>query len=77
MKKRDYFTKYGEPARKVLEALLQKYSDEGIEAVEETQILKVAPFTEMGTPVELVKLFGGKKGYLQAVRELERELYRA
>ena len=77
VRKRNYFTKYGETARKVLEALLEKYADEGIEAVEEPQILKIAPFSGMGTPMELAKAFGRKKGYLAAIRELERELYRA
>lgn len=75
--KRNYFTKYGEKACRVLDALLDKYADEGIEAVEEPQILKIAPFTEMGTPMELVQAFGGIQGYQEAVRELQRELYRA
>ncbi|MBE9125171.1 MULTISPECIES: EcoAI/FtnUII family type I restriction enzme subunit R [unclassified Coleofasciculus] len=77
VKKRNYFTKYGEQARKVLEALLDKYADEGIEAVEEPQILRISPFTQFGTPLEIVKAFGGMKGYQEAVRDLERELYSA
>ena len=77
VKKHSYFTKYGDRAQKVLEALLDKYADEGIEAVEEPQILKIAPFTEMGTPMELVQAFGGIQSYQSAVRELQRELYRA
>jgi type I restriction enzyme R subunit len=77
VKKRNYFAKYGEKARRVLEALLDKYADEGIEVVEEPQILTINPFTEMGTAMELVKAFGGKQAYEQAIRELERELYRA
>jgi type I restriction enzyme, R subunit len=77
VRKRNYFAKYGETARKVLEALLEKYADEGIEAVEEPQILKIPPFKQLGTPMEIAKAFGGKQGYLDAVRELERELYRA
>lgn len=77
VKKRNYFTKYGEQAQKVLEALLDKYADEGIEAVEEPQILKIPPFNQMGTPIELLKLFGGKSGYLKAVQELEAQLYQA
>lgn len=76
VKKRNYFTKYGKQAQKVLEALLAKYADEGIEAVEEPQILKIAPFTKMGTPMELVKAFGGIQGYQNAVREMQRELYK-
>ena len=75
VKKRDVFTKYGEKARKVLEALLDKYADEGIGPIEKMAVLKVQPFDEMGTPVELVKLFGDKAAYQQAVQELEEALY--
>lgn len=77
VKKRHYFAKYGEQAQKVLEALLEKYADEGVAAIEETQILAIAPFNRLGTPIELVRAFGGKTQYEQAVDELERELYRA
>lgn len=75
VKKRNYFSKYGEQAQQVLEALLDKYADEGIEAVEDKQILKIAPFNELGTPMEIIKVFGGSQGYFQAVRELEKQLY--
>ncbi len=75
VKKRNYFTKYGDKARRVLEALLDKYADEGIEQIEETQILTIAPFTEIGTPIEIVRTFGGVEQYQQAVRELEQALY--
>ncbi|WP_107316118.1 EcoAI/FtnUII family type I restriction enzme subunit R [Achromobacter xylosoxidans] len=77
VKKRHYFAKYGEQAQKVLEALLDKYADEGVAAIEQTQILAIAPFNRLGTPIELVRAFGGKHQYQQAVNELERELYRA
>ena len=76
VKKRDYFTKYGDQARKVLEALLDKYADEGIENIEDIKILKVNPFDDIGTPMEIVGLFGGKKQYMQAITELEQEIYR-
>lgn len=76
VKKRNYFTKYGEQARKVLEVLLDKYSDEGIENIEDIKILKVNPFNQFGSPMEIVKLFGGKIQYLQALAELEREIYK-
>ena len=75
VKKRDYFTKYGEQARKVLEILLDKYADEGIENVESLNILKVQPFNQIGSPLEIIKLFGGKQQYLNAIKELEKELY--
>ena len=77
VKKRDYFTQYGDQARKVLEALLEKYADEGIENIEDIKILKVNPFDDFGTPMEIISLFGGKKQYLQAITELEQEIYAA
>jgi type I restriction enzyme R subunit len=75
VKKRNVFGKYGEKARAVLDALLQKYADSGITSVESLEILKVDPLTAHGTPVEIVKLFGGRDGYLAAIRELETALY--
>lgn len=75
VKKRNYFAKYGEQARKVLEGILDKYSDQGIEEIETIKVLQLDPFRKMGTPVELVRYFGGKNAYLEAIRELERELY--
>lgn len=78
VKKRDHFTKYGEQARKVLEALLDKYADEGIENIESMEVLKVRPFPDdFGSPVEIVKEFGGREKYLEAVNELEKEIYKA
>lgn len=77
VKKRNYFTKYGEQARIVLEALLDKYADEGVAHIEETQILTIAPFTELGTPMEIIRSFGGLAQYQQAVNELEQALYSA
>ena len=77
MKKRNYFTKYGEQARAVLETLLDKYSDGGIENVENMNILSITPFDLYGTPVEILKMFGGRNQYLQAVKELEQEIYKA
>jgi type I restriction enzyme R subunit len=77
VKKRDYFTKYGDGARAVLEALLEKYADEGIGKIETMEILRVQPFNSLGSPVELVGSFGGRNQYLKAVRELEELLYDA
>lgn len=77
VKKRDVFTQYGEQARQVLEALLDKYADQGIENIEDIKVLKVNPFDEIGTPTEIIKLFGGKKQYMQALTQLEQELYKA
>jgi type I restriction enzyme R subunit len=76
VKKRNYFTKYGEESRRILEALLDKYADEGIVNIESMDILKVSPFDEFGSPVEIIKEFGGKEQYLKALSELEEELYK-
>ncbi|MGB5964647.1 MAG: DEAD/DEAH box helicase family protein [Sulfurimonadaceae bacterium] len=76
VKKRNYFTKYGEQAKIVLETLLAKYSDEGIENIESLHILQVQPFNTIGSPMEIFKLFGGRDKYLSAVAELEHELYK-
>ena len=76
VKKRDYFAQYGEQARKVLEALLDKYADEGIENIENMKILQVNPLNQFGSPMEIVELFGGKVQYQQALVELENEIYK-
>ena len=75
VRKRDVFTKYGEKARAVLEALLQKYQDEGVTGLNDPRILKVAPFDAMGTPIELINTFGGRSGFEIAVHELQSVLY--
>jgi type I restriction enzyme R subunit len=77
VKKRDYFTKYGEQARKVLEKLLDKYASYGIETIEDMDVLRVKPFDEFGTPIEIIEIFGGKENYLKAVHELENEIYKS
>ncbi|CAC9608543.1 Type I restriction-modification system, restriction subunit R (EC 3.1.21.3) [uncultured Gammaproteobacteria bacterium] len=77
VKKRNYFTKYSEQTRKVLETLLDKYADEGIENIEDMKILQVKPLDAFGSPMEIVDLFGGKMGYLKALSELELEIYAA
>lgn len=76
VKKRDYFSKYSEQAKAVLETLLQKYADEGIENIESLNILQVQPFNKIGSPIEIIKLFGGRQQYINAVMELEKELYK-
>lgn len=76
VKKRDYFTKYGEQARAVLEALLEKYADEGILTIESPRVLKLTPFDQMGTPVEIINgVFGGKANYENALQEMESALF--
>lgn len=75
VKKRNYFTKYGESARKVLEALLDKYADEDVRQIEDINILRVTPFDQMGSPMQIIEAFGGKSDYLKAVNELENQIY--
>jgi type I restriction enzyme, R subunit len=75
VKKRNVFTQYGPVARKVIDALLDKYADEGITLVESDEVLRIQPLNALGSPVELVRSFGGRPQYLTAVRHLEQELY--
>jgi len=75
VKKRNYFIKYGEQARKVLEKLLEKYADTGIQHIEDIKVLTISPFSDLGTAVQLVSAVGGKSDYLKAVQELKYELY--
>ena len=77
VKKRNYFTKYGEQAKKVIVNLLDKYADEGIDDIESMEVLKVKPFTDYGSPMEIVNAFGSKKEYLKAIQDLEFELYKS
>ena len=75
VKKRNVFTQYGPVARKVLDALLDKYADEGIATIESNEVFKLQPFTDLGSPVELVRSFGGRPQYLSALQALEQALY--
>ncbi len=75
VRKRNVFGKYGDRTRAVLHALLDKYADAGLRSVESLDILKVDPLSRFGTPVEIIKLFGGRPNYLAAVQELEAQLY--
>lgn len=76
VKKRDFISKYNGLAKEVIEALLDLYANEGIDQIEDTQVLKLDPFIRMGKPSAIVKLFGEKDGYKEAVRELEKEIYK-
>ena len=77
VKKRDFLSKYSGVAREILEALLDKYMNTGIYEIEKTEILQLDPFKKFGKPSKIATYFGGKAGYLQAIRELEEELYKA
>ena len=77
VKKRNVFAKYGGEARAVLEALLEKYADSGIYEIEDMDVLKLDPFIKFGKPAKIASLFGGREGYIRAVRELEQEIYKA
>ena len=76
VKKRNYFAKYGDQARKVIDGLLDKYVQDGVVSIEDTAVLKLKPLSDMGSPVELVRAFGKRKDYENAVKELEQELYK-
>jgi type I restriction enzyme R subunit len=75
VKKRNYFTKYGEKAQTILNSLLDKYAEDGLLTIESTEVLKLDPLNKLGTPIELIKAFGGKQQYLTAIKELETQLY--
>ena len=75
VKKKDFLNKYSGAAREVLEALLDKYMNTGIYEIEKTEILKLDPFMRMGKPQKIASYFGGKDGYLKAVKELENAIY--
>jgi len=76
VRKQDYFSKYEGASKEVLDALLDKYTDDGIEPIEDVKVLTIAPFSQLGAPMELLQAFGGKPGYTEAVKDLEDELYR-
>ena len=76
VRKRDVFSKYGDQARAVLDALLAKYADEGVINLDDPKVLRISPFTELGTPVELINSFGGLEDFEAAVHELQSALYR-
>lgn len=75
VKKRDFLSKYSGVAREVLESLLDKYMNTGIYEIEKTEILKLDPFQKLGKPAKIAGYFGGKAGYMQAVKELEEAIY--
>ena len=76
VRKRDVFARYGDRARAVLDALLDKYADEGVLNLDDTEVLRIAPFTHLGTPVQLIEAFGGREGFVEAVHTLQDALYR-
>ena len=75
VKKRDVFTKYGPQARAVLDALLEKYRDEGVLNLDDANVLKIDPFNKMGSVVQLIKAFGDRQGFEKAVHELQCAIY--
>ena len=76
VRKRNAFARYGDQARAVLDALLAKYADEGVLNLDDATVLRIPPFTELGTPVQLIKAFGGKDAFVAAVHDLQSALYR-
>lgn len=76
VRKRDYFTKYEGQAREVIDALLDKYADQGITAIDDIGDLTVMPFPQFGTPVQIVNdIFGGKQNYLNIINKIQQEIY--
>ena len=76
VKKRDFLSKYSGVAREVLETLLDKYMNTGVYEIEKTEILRLDDFKKYGKPAKIASYFGGKEGYIKAVKELEEELYK-
>ena len=76
VRKRDLFTRYGDQARAVLDALLTKYADDGVINLDDTNVLHIPPFTELGTPVQLINTFGGTDEFVEAVHDLQAALYK-
>ncbi|HWQ48007.1 MAG TPA: type I restriction-modification enzyme R subunit C-terminal domain-containing protein [Methanosarcina sp.] len=77
VRKIGYFEKYGEKTRAVLDALLNKYADKSIRNIEDLDVLRVKPLRDVGTPIEIINLFGSKDNFLEAVGEMETQLYLA
>jgi type I restriction enzyme R subunit len=75
VRKRDYFSKYEQKARNVLNALLDKYAQEGIRNIEDLSVLKINPINSFGTPIEIIDSFGGKDNYLRAIKKMEKHIY--
>lgn len=75
LNKRDVFSKYSEKAKKILKSILDKYADEGVETIEDLNVLKLKPINEFGTPKEIIDLFGNKENYFQAINQLEKAIY--
>jgi len=77
VKKRDYFTRYSDKAKAVLNGLLDMYADKGVTSMENAKVLKLKPFTDIGTPMEIINtVFGGKEQYEKEVQNLENELFK-
>lgn len=76
VKKRDFLHRFSGVAKEVIEALLEKYANEGISEIEKTEVLKLDPFRKIGKPSRIAQLFGGKDGYLRTIKELEDEIYK-
>jgi type I restriction enzyme R subunit len=75
VKKKNYFGQYSETARKVIDALLDKYADEGLEDIETASVLTLEPFIKYGSPAKIIKEFGGKKKFNKFIKELGYRLY--
>ena len=77
VRKRNYFAKYGALAQQVIHKLLDKYEEQGLTQIEKGSVLKVKPLNELGSPVQLVRAFGNKTAFDEAMQELENEIYKS
>lgn len=76
LKSGNYFATYGDQAKAVINALIDKYAESGIESIEDIAVLRVPPFNELGTMSELARLFGGgRAGYESLIQTIEKHLY--
>ena len=75
VKESPFLEKYSGLAREIIEKLLDKYSEYGVDEIDSNSVLKLSPFSDFGTPIYIAKLFGGTKQYRQAVRELKQQIY--
>jgi type I restriction enzyme R subunit len=75
VKAQNAFARYGEVARNVIDALLDKYADQGVQTLESIEVLRVPPLDQLGTPTEILRSFGGRQQYDAALRRIELELY--
>ena len=66
---------YSDQCKEILNILLEKYAKDEIDDITDQKILKLPDFNDYGSPVKIAHMFGGLKGYLQAVQNVQHALY--